>query len=148
MSNLKAMDELFDNDCRIIDRSCRNVLGVSISNGRRQEYDFYATPLVATEKLIDTVKFDKAIGIYDPCVGKGHILKPFRDRGFAVRGTDIVARHDLWDKSIIYDGGCNFLNYNKKINENVVINPPINWHLNLLNMQSAFLQPATYCAHC
>lgn len=125
MSELKKYtDELFENDCRIINRSCRNVLGSSISKELRAEHDFYATPLIATEKLIDTVKFDKDVGIYDPCVGKGHILKPFRDRGFVVRGTDIVARHDLWNKSVIYDGACNFLNYDKKIDENVVTNPP------------------------
>lgn len=100
------------------------ILGGANHDTVREDEDFYATPTMAVQKLIDSFGFKENEEIYDPCVGKGHILKPFRDAGFAVRGTDLIERHDLWDDSIVYPGNCDFLNSSGMIAANIVTNPP------------------------
>ena len=68
------------------------ILGGANHDTVREEDDFYATPTMAVQKLID--EFGPALScnkhVWDPCVGKGHILKPFRDAGYTVEGTDLI----------------------------------------------------------
>lgn len=51
------------------------ILGGANHDTVREDEDFYATPTMAVQKLIDNFGFKENDEIYDPCVGKGHILK-------------------------------------------------------------------------
>ena len=102
------------------------ILGGANHDTVREDNDFYATPTAAVNKLIDKFGFmlDEA-KIYDPCVGRGHILKPFRDRGIEVEGTDLVERTDLWNPDITYPGDHDFLSRIEPVHHaNIVTNPP------------------------
>ena len=103
------------------------ILGGANHDTVREDEDFYATPTMAVQKLINAfgseLSRDKCI--LDPCVGKGHILKPFRDAGYTVEGTDLIERNDLWDSSIVYPGEHDFLKRSEPIKDsNIVTNPP------------------------
>ena len=102
------------------------ILGGANHDTVREEDDFYATPTMAVQKLLDNFQdgLSKDCKIWDPCAGKGHILKPFRDAGYTVEGSDLIERTDLWDNSIVYPGGFDFLKYDKPIDSNIVTNPP------------------------
>ena len=104
------------------------ILGGANHDTVREDEDFYATPTMAVQKLIDSfgsvLKIDNAT-IFDPCVGKGHILKPFRDQKYNVAGTDLISRTDLWDSHIEYQGGQDFLSRMESLRGcNIVTNPP------------------------
>lgn len=104
------------------------ILGGANHDTVREKDDFYATPTAAVQKLINkfgTVLSINNMHIWDPCAGKGHILKPFRDAGYVVEGTDLVERTDLWNSDIVYPGGHNFLERTEPIHySNIVTNPP------------------------
>lgn len=103
------------------------IIGGANHGTKRNSNDFYATPIVAVEKLLNNFKdFDKDIPIFDPCVGKGHCLKPFRDRGYIVHGVDLIERQDYFDNSIKYTGGQDFIKRTESIKDNIVSNPPYN----------------------
>lgn len=100
------------------------ILGGANHNTIREANDFYATPTEAVKALMKNFEFDKSKTIYDPCVGKGHILKPFRDEGFNVKGTDLVGRADYFDPNIKYEGGTDYIACTEKFDGTIVTNPP------------------------
>ena len=103
------------------------ILGGANHDTVREDEDFYATLTMAVQKLIDAfgLELSRDKCILDPCVGKGHILKPFRDVGYTVEGTDLIKRNDLWDNSIVYPGEHDFLKRSEPIHDsNIVTNPP------------------------
>ena len=60
------------------------------SDKDRQVSDYYASPIEATEKLLEVEKFSREI--YEPFVGGGHIAKVFQDLGYEVEGAEIEYR--------------------------------------------------------
>ena len=82
--------------------------------GDRQKDDFYATPLEATEQLLQVEQFNGKI--YEPCCGQGHISKIQIKNGYDVESTDLVDR-DYGQSNI------DFL-MELKVRQNIVTNPP------------------------
>ena len=82
--------------------------------GARQKDDFYATPLEATNALLNVESFDGKI--YEPCCGQGHISKALINHGYEVESTDLVDRG--YGQSNI-----DFL-MELEVRENIVTNPP------------------------
>lgn len=86
----------------------------------RVEDDYYATPYIATEMLLDEVKFEG--NFLEPCVGGGHIAEIIKKYypNECVYGSDLVDRG--YPNTLV----CDFLEYNffgNKFN-NLVTNPP------------------------
>lgn len=87
------------------------------SNNEREQNDYYATPFVATEKLLEVEKFSNKI--YEPFVGGGHIATVLEDNGYKVRGSDIIDR-GYHDTEII-----DFLNCkDEPVDADIISNPP------------------------
>lgn len=87
------------------------------SDKSRQDEDYYATPPSAVLDLLDKESFTK--DIYEPFVGGGHIAKVFQEKGFSVKGADIVDRG--WEGTEIID----FLKCKETpIDADIVSNPP------------------------
>tara|TARA_S200002703_G_C3671250_1_gene206086 strand:+ start:42 stop:620 length:579 start_codon:yes stop_codon:yes gene_type:complete len=82
--------------------------------GDRQKDDFYATPLEATQQLLDVEKFQGKI--YEPCCGQGHISKVLIKNGYDVESSDLVDRG--YGKSNI-----DFL-MEYQTRDNIITNPP------------------------
>jgi hypothetical protein len=85
----------------------------------RVEDDYYATPHIATEMLLDNVDFTG--NFLEPCVGGGHIadvIKKHYDKS-EVLGSDLVDRG--YPNTLVAD----FLTYdfNRKF-DNIITNPP------------------------
>lgn len=87
------------------------------SDKDRQVSDYYASPIEATEKLLEVEKFSREI--YEPFVGGGHIAKVFQDLGYEVEGADIEYRG--WEGTKIIDF---FTEEEKPVNADIVTNPP------------------------
>ena len=89
----------------------------SHSKTTRQENDYYATPYIATEKLLKAEAFSK--NILEPFVGGGHIAEILEKNGYRVECADIVDRG--WHDTKI----SNFLEQKETpINADIVSNPP------------------------
>lgn len=68
-----------------------STLGASChSTHEREERDFYATPFVATMKLLEQETFAK--DVWECACGAGHISVVLRDCGYNVINSDIVDR--------------------------------------------------------
>lgn len=86
----------------------------------RVEDDYYATPYIATEMLLDEVKFEG--DFLEPCVGGGHIAEVLKKYypNECIYGSDLVDRG--YPNTLV----CDFLEYDflgTKFN-NLVTNPP------------------------
>ncbi len=87
------------------------------SDNEREKNDYYATPFIATERLLEVEKFSN--DIYEPFVGGGHIATVLEDKGYKVRGLDIIDR-GYHDTDII-----DFLNCkDEPVDVDIVSNPP------------------------
>ena len=80
----------------------------------RQKDDFYPTPLVAIESLLDNENFDG--DIWEPACGNGAISKP------ASLYNNVIST-DLNDYGY-GDSGIDFLMESKLLAPNIVTNPP------------------------
>lgn len=102
------------------------ILGGAKHYGKRESNDFYATPTKAVTMLMNSFnELNPSFTVMDPCVGKGHVLKPFRDAGYNVLGKDLIGRTDYFDQTIIYPGNNNFLEDTSVYhNTNIITNPP------------------------
>lgn len=76
--------------------------------------NFYSTPEVFTEWLLDVEEFDGEI--IEPAVGDGRMAKVLKKEGYYVIGSDIVNRGYPMRRK------CDFRNW--KVAANVVTNPP------------------------
>ena len=86
----------------------------------RKNEDYYATDSIASELLLELEEFN-GDGILDNSVGGGNLLKPFIDRGFKVKGVDIIDRG--FPNTIIKD----FISEKapeSSMNWDIVFNPP------------------------
>lgn len=99
-----------------------SLVGMSTTR-KRVDNDFYATPLYATEAILNEVELKGSI--LEPCAGQGHIstvLMKYYPHSEVV-STDLVQREERFDVSII--GGIDFLthDFNRKF-DNIITNPP------------------------
>jgi hypothetical protein len=81
----------------------------------REKDDFYATPPLATQKLLKVEQFEG--DIWEPACGMGHISTVLEDAGYCVLSTDLVDRgHGI--------GGIDFLLSSRDEHPNIITNPP------------------------
>ena len=118
------------------------------SDVEREINDFYATPPVATKKLIEHLKekYPKLIEhvIWEPACGKGHISEEFRKAGYTVISTDLIERgygscgeeYDFlkMEKNIHTDGNCS-----------IVTNPPYKYAQEFVEKSMELLEDGQLC---
>ena len=118
------------------------------SDVEREINDFYATPPVATKKLIEHLKekYPKLIEhvIWEPACGKGHISEEFRKSGYTVISTDLIERgygscgegYDFlkMEKNIHTDGNCS-----------IVTNPPYKYAQEFVEKSMELLDDGQLC---
>lgn len=114
------MKNLFGEDSNFQENKCKCIftpLGASNhTKEERQGEDFYATPPIATEKLLQSgIEF--AGDVWEPACGQGHISKVLEAYGHNVRSTDLNYRN-------YGEGGVNFLLEFSKWKGDIVTNPP------------------------
>lgn len=83
-------------------------------SGARMPEDFYWTPPVATEALLDVERFTSQV--WEPACGQGHISRVLEDRGHIVTSSDLVDRG-------YGESGVDFLSETRRVS-NIVTNPP------------------------
>lgn len=81
----------------------------------RADFDFYATPRDAVEKLLKAETFSKHI--IEPFAGNGHISNVLKERGFDVYTNDIIQREEPLDS---IDDVFNIVGFNG----DCITNPP------------------------
>lgn len=97
-------------------KSVYSVLGASShSNTERQSEDYYATPSIAVEKLLEKEKF--SFFILEPCCGEGHISKILKEHGYSVWSSDLIDRG-------YGDEFGDFLVMNDSNARDIITNPP------------------------
>jgi hypothetical protein len=103
-------------------------IGASMAGGKRgsgadrprQEDDWYPTPALVTQVLLDHVTFEGAIS--EPCCGDGSLARVIEHYGYQVIGTDLVDRGYGLGHGANYD----ILKSRHLFAPNVVTNPPFN----------------------
>ena len=90
--------------------------GANFKNDRA-ENDFYATPDIATLKLLEKEKFDGSI--WECACGDGAISKVLKDKGYNVYSSDLIDRN-YGDETI------DFFKTNKNF-DNIITNPPFKY---------------------
>lgn len=107
-------------------KSVYNTLGANNhSNTERESLDYYATPSIAVEKLLEKESFCN--NIFEPACGEGHISKVLVNHGYNVTNNDIIYRN--------YGNftPSNFLDYNNSIhNTDIITNPPYKYALDFV----------------
>lgn len=101
-----------------------NLAGMSTTR-ERVDNDFYATPISATEAILNEIDLEGSI--LEPSAGQGHIsavLKKYYPYNEII-STDLVQREERF--GIPIQGGIDFLthDFNRKF-DNVITNPPFN----------------------
>lgn len=97
-------------------------VGQSIA-GRKVDYnlnknDFYETPVWATERILDRIKFEG--DIYEPCSGHGAISKVLEGRGYNIISSDLREDDEVYGKK-----GVDILMLkDTNIVDNIITNPP------------------------
>lgn len=118
-------------------------LGASNRSERdREEDDFYATPYIATRRLLDKLKEMKISlphHISEPAVGMGHIAKILEDNGYEVSAADIVDRK--WPNTKIE----NFLESKSIDGDAIITNPPYKYATDFVEKSMSLLQDGQYC---
>jgi hypothetical protein len=87
------------------------------SKGERPLGDFYESPRIAIEKLLDYEQFGK--NIWEPCCGAGAISRVLEERGYIVKSTDL----NDWGYG---ETGKDFLTEPLIDVDAIVTNPPFN----------------------
>lgn len=120
-------------------KKCFVCLGASNhSNREREENDFYATPPIATEKLLSIFNLNKNITILEPCCGKGHISKILEKNNYK------VISHDLYYRGY-GKGGIDFLKETKEnIDVNIVTNPPYKYAQEFVEKSLKYVKEGNY----
>jgi len=98
-----------------------SIVGASRINGPREKDDYYPTPPMAVERLLEREVFNG--NIWECACGEGHMSEVFVDKGFDVISTDLVDRGygsqvDFFKSDIIAD--------------NIVTNPPYKFALDFI----------------
>ena len=84
--------------------------------GDREKDDFYPTPPMATESLLEREKFEG--NIWECACGNGAMSKVMIDKGYEVYSSDLIDRG-------YGETGIDFLKSDKKF-DNIITNPPFN----------------------
>ena len=118
-------------------------LGASNRSERnRDELDFYATPYVATRKLLSKLKevrLELPQKIAEPAVGMGHIAKILEQNGYVVSASDIVDRK--WPNTKIQD----FLMLKELDGDAIITNPPYKYGLEFVLHAMDILNEGQLC---
>ena len=102
------------------------ILGASNhSNSIRSKNDFYATPPLAVEQLLEVETFNK--NIWEPATGMNHITNILEEHGYNVRRSDIVDMVGDPKLEII-----DMLNSDEMFDGDIVTNPPYGKSLEFL----------------
>lgn len=100
-------------------RSTYSILGANNhSNVERVDYDYYATPPTATEKLLEKEKFCKYI--WEPACGELHITDVLKKHNYKVRSSDIINRN----KRLEIETLDFFTAQADKMSPDIITNPP------------------------
>jgi len=110
-------------------------------NLTREKNDFYPTPPIATEQLLDVEKFDG--DVWECACGDGAISKVLEQHNYKVYSSDLIDRN--YGKT-----GIDFLTETQKC-DNIITNPPFKLSLpfiyqavKLANKKVAFLCRITF----
>lgn len=118
------------------------------SDKEREINDFYATPPIATKKLIEHLKnkYPKLIEqtIWEPACGKGHIAEEFIKSGYNVLSTDLIDRGfgncgEEYDFLKIENNLC------KEGNCSIVTNPPYKYAQEFVEKSMELLDNGSLC---
>lgn len=119
------------------------MLGASNRSEReREQDDFYATPYIATRKLLEKLKEHKIVlpkKIVEPAVGMGHIAKVLEEAGYEVSCIDTVDRK--WSNTKIAD----FLKEDSLDGEAIITNPPYSGSYKFIEKALELLQDGQFC---
>lgn len=85
------------------------------SETERETNDFYATPPVAAEMLLDLEDFSH--DIWEPCCGQGHIAEVLKEHRYNVKATDLIDRG-------YGQGNVDFLQCTEPWNGDIITNFP------------------------
>lgn len=80
--------------------------------------DFYKTPPIAVQKLIEREEFSRMGPIWEPACGDGVISEELKKLGYSVESSDLYD----WGYG---ETGVDFLKSSKKV-ESIITNPPYN----------------------
>ena len=72
-----------------IDR-IKQLVGSQMGDGNRQENDFYPTPSIVTQSLLEVEDFNGSI--WEPACGKGDMSEVLSEQGLDVLSTDLIDR--------------------------------------------------------
>ena len=103
-------------------------IGAAMAGGKRgsgedrprQKDDWYPTPALVTQVLMDHVKFEGAIS--EPCCGDGSLAKVIEAYGYNVVGTDLINRGYGLGHGPAFD----ILQSKSLAAPNIITNPPFN----------------------
>lgn len=94
------------------------------SDKDRQEHDYYATPPIAVEKLLEVESFDHYI--WEPACGEGHISEVLKAHGYDVSSSDLIDRG--------YGDQYDFLKHDDYLyDEDIITNPPYKYALEFVD---------------
>lgn len=68
------------------------ILANSSQENDRINADFYPTPWDTTRALLNKLRLDKSIKIWEPACGEGHMVKEITAAGYSVKSTDLFDR--------------------------------------------------------
>jgi hypothetical protein len=91
--------------------------GGNPASGFREQDDFYPTPIMVTEALLQNWT-PTAGKIWEPAAGNGAMVKVLERRGYIVVATDLVDRG--------YGGGADFLRAKERLADCIITNAPFN----------------------
>ena len=112
-----------------------NYAGYDKNNKERDAKDYYSTPTVEVENILNTIylPFHQGETILEPCAGGGHmvqgIINHLKDRFWDTNliATDVQKRENVTDFPIQYGLQNDFLSDNYPYTENIdwiIMNPP------------------------
>lgn len=128
-------------------------IGASMAGGKRgsggerprQKDDWYPTPPLVTQALMDNISFDGPIS--EPCCGDGSLARVIEHYGHHVIGTDLVDRGYGLGHGPAYD----ILRAKSLVAPNIITNPPFNISAKIIDhlmqfrpKKMALLLKATY----
>lgn len=102
------------------------------TSGDRALNDYYATPPIATQTLLNYMDFSSRI--LEPCCGEGHMSEVLKDKGYKVFSYDLIDRG--YGKS-----GEDFLKRTKSFKGDIITNPPYNLALPMVIKSLHLIQP-------
>ena len=102
--------------------SLTNAYVVNTSSSKRSKNDYYATPPLATECLVDRYGGVIEDTIWEPAAGRGWISKVLKEKNYAVYSSDL---YSYSDSLVTIDHSMDYLQSDKPGEvKSVITNPP------------------------